>query len=57
MQEIIAADLPTVPLWYPKMYFVYDPGALDGWFYTPGGMAGGIPMVENKLVYVERRSR
>ena len=54
MQEIIAEDLPVIPLWYPGIYFVYDPAVLDGWFYTPGGIGVGIPAINNKLVYVQR---
>ena len=53
IQEIIAEDLPVIPLWYPSIYFVYDPAVLDGWFYTPGGIGLGIPTINNKLVYVE----
>lgn len=57
MQEIIADDVPTIALWYPKIYFVYRPDVLDGWFFSPGGVSIGIPTVENKLVYVERGRR
>ena len=65
MQEIIAEDVPTIALWYPKIYFVYrpevlvgrGPAGLDGWFFSPGGVSIGIPTVENKLVYVERGRR
>jgi peptide/nickel transport system substrate-binding protein len=57
MQEIIAEDVPTIALWYPKIYFVYRPDVLDGWFFSPGGVSIGIPTVENKLVYVQRRAR
>jgi len=57
MQEILAEDVPTIALWYPKMYFVYRPSVLDGWFFSPGGVSIGIPTVENKLVYIEREGR
>ena len=57
MQEIIAEDLPVIPLWYPDIYFVYNPEALDGWFYTPGGVGVGIPSINNKLVYVNRKDQ
>ena len=56
MQEILARDLPTIVLWYPKTTFVYRPDVLDGWFYSPGGLAGGIPIATNKLVYIDRRT-
>ncbi|MBN2497173.1 MAG: hypothetical protein JXR96_21450 [Deltaproteobacteria bacterium] len=52
MQAILARDLPTIALWYPRVFFVYNPDVLDGWFYAPGGIAGGIPLAENKLVYI-----
>ncbi|MDT8902147.1 ABC transporter substrate-binding protein [Anaeroselena agilis] len=55
MQEMLADDLPTIPLYYRKMYFAYRPGKLDGWFYTPGGIALGIPTELNKLVFIESR--
>ena len=55
MQEIIAHDIPTVVLWHPKMAFVYRPEVLDGWFYSPGGLAGGIPLATNKLALIDRR--
>jgi peptide/nickel transport system substrate-binding protein len=55
MQEIIARDLPAITLWYPKIYFVYNPVAMDAWFWTPGGISIGIPTFDNKLAYIERR--
>jgi len=53
MQELLAQDLPTIPLYYRKMYFAYRPDKLDGWFYTPGGIAIGIPTELNKAVFLE----
>jgi ABC-type dipeptide transport system, periplasmic component len=55
MQEMLANDLPTIPLYYRKMFFAYRPNKLDGWFYTPGGIAIGIPTELNKLVFIERK--
>ncbi len=55
MQEILARDLPSIALWHPRVYFVYDPAVFDGWFFTPGGIGIGIPLTENKLAFVERR--
>jgi len=57
MQRIIARDVPTIALWYPKIYFAYRPEVFDGWFFTPGGISVGIPTAENKLVFVERKAR
>ncbi len=56
MQALIARDAPTLALWYPHIYFVFDPKRFDGWFYTPGGIAGGIPLALNKLAFIERRT-
>lgn len=54
MQVILAQDLPTIPLYYRKMYFAYQPGKVDDWFFTPGGIASGIPTELNKLVFLKR---
>ena len=54
LQEIIAEDLPVLTLYHPKMWCVYDPAKLDTWFYTSGGVAGGIPSEQNKLVFLRR---
>ena len=53
LQRIIAADLPVLPLWYPKAYFVYRRG-FDRWYYMPGGAGHGIPLALDKPVFVER---
>ena len=54
MQGILAEELPTLPLFYSNYYFVYNPQKLDGWFYTPGGIAHGIPGEMNKMVFVKK---
>jgi len=53
MQEIVAEELPVIALWHPLMWEVYR---LDGVkpFYTPGGVASGIPMATNKLMFLAR---
>lgn len=55
MQEMLARDLPSIQLYYRKMYFAYRPDKLDGWFYTPGGIGIGIPTELNKVVFLERQ--
>lgn len=55
MQAMLAGDLPTIPLYYRKLYFAFRPDKLDGWFYTPGGIAMGIPTELNKLVFLNPR--
>lgn len=52
MQSLLAEDLPTLPLYYRKSYFAYRPGKIEGWFYTSGGIAMGIPTEMNKLVFL-----
>lgn len=54
MQAILAQDLPTLPLYYRQIYFASRPGKVDKWFFTPGGIASGIPTALNKVVFLER---
>ena len=54
MQEIIATELPILPLWHPLMWEVYKPGKATP-FYTPEGVDGGIPMAINKLMFMPAR--
>lgn len=53
MQAILAKEVPTIPLYYKQMYFAYRPGKVDGWFFTDGGIASGIPTELNKLVFLK----
>ena len=52
LQTIIAEDLPVYALYHPKMWEVYNPDKLDTWFYTQDGVDGGIPIAENKLIFL-----
>lgn len=52
MQQIVARDLPLLPLYYPNLFFVFNKAVFDQWYFTPGGFAGGIPTVFNKQVFV-----
>ena len=54
MQELLATALPTLPLYYRRFYFVYDPARFDSWFNTAGGIMNGIPLLENKLAFLGR---
>jgi len=54
LQRLIAEDLPVLTLYHPKMWLVYDPAKVNTWFYTQGGVAGGIPLPLNKLIFLER---
>lgn len=46
-QKLIAEDVPAIPLYYPTNYFGSS-GKVD-WFITKGGIAGGIPNMDNKI--------
>ncbi|MHB8656485.1 MAG: ABC transporter substrate-binding protein [Solirubrobacteraceae bacterium] len=52
MQQIIAADLPALALYYPTQHTVFRRRAFDQWYFTPGGFATGLPGVFNKQVLV-----
>ncbi len=52
LQTIIANDLPLYTLYHPLMWEVYNPDKLDTWFYTQDGVAGGIPIAANKLIFL-----
>lgn len=52
MQEIIADELPVYALYHPKMWEVYNPEKLNTWFYTKDGIAFGIPLAQNKLIFL-----
>jgi peptide/nickel transport system substrate-binding protein len=52
LQTIIAEDLPLYTLYHPNMWQVYNPDKLDTWFYTQDGVATGIPIAENKLIFL-----
>lgn len=55
MQQILAADVPALPLYYGTEYAVYRKAAFDAWYYSPGGFAMGIVAVFNKQVFVTGR--
>ncbi|BES82760.1 ABC transporter substrate-binding protein [Pyrodictium abyssi] len=54
LQRVIAEQLPRIALYYPYIYVVSRPGSPD-WFFTAGGIDGGIPLPYNKLALLERR--
>lgn len=53
IQELIAADVATIPLYYLNWFHVYRPAVFDGWFYTWYGLPMGVQLLENKLAFVE----
>ncbi|MBN1178191.1 MAG: hypothetical protein JXD18_03205 [Anaerolineae bacterium] len=52
MQEILAQDLPALPLYYTARVVVYNADVFDNWHFTPGGFGGGIPMPYNKHQFI-----
>jgi peptide/nickel transport system substrate-binding protein len=36
MQQIVADDIPILPLYYPETAFVFRNRVLDEWYFTPG---------------------
>ncbi len=53
MQEILAAELPTIVLYHRRFYWVYDPSVFTP-METWGGLMNGIPFPNNKLDLIER---
>lgn len=52
IQELVAGDLPLLPLFYPTPSFIFRPATFDAWYYTPGGLGGNIPTATNKQMFV-----
>jgi len=52
IQEIIARDVPLLPLFYPASFSIVRKATFDQWYITPGGVAGVIPTIANKQVFV-----
>lgn len=53
MQNILAEELPTLVLYHRPFYYLYNDKVFDGWFNTDGGIADGIPLTDNKAVFVD----
>ena len=54
MQHVLADELPTLPLYHRRFYYLYDPAKWDRWFNTAGGIMNGISLLENKLAFLGR---
>ena len=52
IQQLVAGDLPLLPLVYPDSFGIYRKAAFDQWYVTPGGVAGVVPTLYNKHVFV-----
>jgi len=54
IQELYALELPGIPLYYPSSYAAFHPDSGVDWFFTPGGIASGIPIPQNKASLLKR---
>lgn len=52
MQQIVAEDLPVLPLFHPPLTTIVRSTTFDGWFDTPGGVGGLVPGAGNKLALI-----
>jgi len=53
MQVLLSRELPTLPLYYRRFFWIYDRRAFTP-FASPGGLLNGIPLVENKMAFLSR---
>ncbi|ACV61296.1 extracellular solute-binding protein family 5 [Desulfofarcimen acetoxidans DSM 771] len=51
IQEIYAQEMPSLPLYYPSSYWVYDNQVKL--FYTKQGIGIGVPIPANKMSFVK----
>jgi len=47
IQRLVAEELPRIALYYPYQFLLDSSRA--GWFFTEGGIDGGVPLPFNKL--------
>lgn len=52
VQRIVADELPLLPLFYPPLTTIVRTDAFDGWRFTPGGVGGLVPSVNDKHSFV-----
>ncbi|PDV99630.1 ABC transporter substrate-binding protein [Candidatus Viridilinea mediisalina] len=52
MQELLAEDVPVLPLYHPLNMHLYRPEVFAAWYYTPGGIGSGVPIWWNKHAFV-----
>jgi peptide/nickel transport system substrate-binding protein len=51
LQDVLAEDVPTIPLFYRRFYWIFDSTRLTP-INTFGGLMNGIPLVYNKLIFL-----
>jgi peptide/nickel transport system substrate-binding protein len=52
LQQILSDNLPTLPLYYQKITYAWNPLTLNGWFFTLEGAGPSVPTVQNKLIFI-----
>lgn len=52
IQQLVARDVPVLPLFYPDVFHVFKKSAFDAWYVTPGGVAGSVPLFGNKQAFI-----
>jgi peptide/nickel transport system substrate-binding protein len=53
MQVMLSQELPTLPLYYRRFFWIYDSRKFTP-IATRGGMMNGLPLAENKLAFLTR---
>ncbi|MDY0269151.1 ABC transporter substrate-binding protein [Trichloromonas sp.] len=48
IQELLAEELPTLPLYYPANLSAYRPEKGIDWYYSKSGLGKGVPIPQNK---------
>ncbi len=48
MQQVVARDVPMMPLYYPRRYVIYVKAVFDNWYFTPLS----TPLALNKQAFV-----
>ncbi len=52
LQQILATDVPILPLYYPYLFQAFRKKVFEDWYFTPGGFAARIPTAYNKQAFV-----
>jgi peptide/nickel transport system substrate-binding protein len=52
MQAIVADDLPMLPLYYPPLTTIVRVAGVGSWSFTPGGVGGLVPSVNDKRTFI-----
>ncbi|MDR7542740.1 MAG: ABC transporter substrate-binding protein [Armatimonadota bacterium] len=53
MQIMLSEELPTLPLYYRRFFWIYDSRKFAP-IATRGGLMNGLPLIENKLAFLPR---